>query len=517
MAAQEGAIQTRYSNLVSNRDVFLNRARRAAELTLPFLFPPEGHTGSTEYKTPYQSVGARGVTNLASKLLLALLPAGDSFFRLVIDKFLLARISDDEQAYSKFQKAMSEIEKSVMTYIENSPIRVAIFEALKQLLVSGNALIYLVDNKEKKADMRVFTLDKYVVKRSPTGQVLEIIIKECVAPASLSKEVRMVCDCDNSTDTKKTLDLYTQIIWSASQNKWFVKQELNGTTVPKSHGHYPKDKLPYFTLRLHKIDGEDYGRGLVEEYLGDLVSLESLTKSIVKGSAAAAKVVFLKRPNSVTKTKDVTQAESGDFVTGLADDITTLQLDKFNDFRVALETVEKIENRLVNAFMMRESVQRDAERVTAEEIRFMATELDDVLGGIYSILAQELQLPLVTRVMIDMQRKQIMPNFPQESINPVIITGLDALGRTTELVKLDSLVGNVFQLDPQVAAKYIKINDYIRRRGAALSVDTDGLIRTDDEIEKLDAQAQQQMMQRLALEKGIAPVVKAAGDNINKQ
>ena len=41
------------------------------------------------------------------------------------------------------------------------------------------------------------------------------------------------------------------------------------------------------------VDGEDYGRGRVEEFLGDLQSLESLTQAITEGSAAAAKVVFL--------------------------------------------------------------------------------------------------------------------------------------------------------------------------------------------------------------------------------
>jgi len=506
-------IQSKYAKLETIREPYLVRARRAAELTLPFLIPAAGASGTTDFPTPYQSIGARGVSNLAAKLLLALLPAGNSFFKMDMDKFAKAELSDDPEAEGKIGKALSEVEGSIMMYIEASPIRVSTYEGIKHLLVGGNALVMLPDNKEKTADMRVFSLDKYVVKRSPTGQVLEIITKEAVSPLTLDPEITKVCGCDTAEDAKKSLDLYTQIVWSQANNKWFVKQELNGITVPKSNGHYPKDSLPWFTLRLHKIDGEDYGRGLVEEYLGDLISLESLMKSIVKGSAAAAKVVFMNRPNSVTKTSDCTRAESGDFITGVKDDITTLQLDKFNDFRVALETIERIESRLVSAFMLRESVQRDAERVTAEEIKFLASELDDALGGIYSILAQEFQLPLVTRVLVDMERKKLLPVLPKEMIKPVITTGLDALGRTQDLVKLDALVKDIFALDPQIAAQYVNLAEYIRRRGAALSVDTDGLINTPEQI----AATQQQAQQAAMMQEAIKPGVKALGDMANNQ
>jgi hypothetical protein len=512
----DGPLKSKYGKLEQNRNPFLTRARRAAELTLPYLVPKDGATGSSEYPTPYQSLGARGVSNLAAKLLLAILPAGNVFFKLDIDKFTRAEMAGDDVAEGKFTKALSDVEKAVMLYIEASPIRVSVYEALKHLIVGGNALIHLPDNKEKTADMRVYPLAKYVVKRSPVGQILEIITKESVSAAALSPDIVKVCGIKGEDD-KKSHDLYTQIIWSASKNKWFVRQELNGVTVPDSHGHYPKDKLPWFALRLHKIDGEDYGRGLVEEYLGDLVSLESLMKSIVKGSAAAAKVVFFNRPNGVTKSRDVTAAESGDFITGDSNDISTLQLDKFNDFRVALETIGRLEDRLTTAFMLRESVQRDAERVTAEEIKFMAAELDDALGGVYSILSQELQLPLVTRVMLDMERKNILPNMPKDIVTPVITTGLDALGRTQELVKLDALVNNLFQLDPQLANKYVDISEYIRRRGVALSVDTDGLIRSAEDVAASDAQAKQEAMAQEAMSKGVGPAVKAMGDNINQQ
>ena len=53
-----------YERLEFDRQQFLNRARQCSELTLPTLIPPAGHTSSTQYRTPWQSIGSRGVNNL---------------------------------------------------------------------------------------------------------------------------------------------------------------------------------------------------------------------------------------------------------------------------------------------------------------------------------------------------------------------------------------------------------------------------------------------------------------------
>jgi hypothetical protein len=73
-----------YTTLSADRWSFLDRARTASQITIPSLLPEQGHTGSSILPTPYQSIGAEGVNNLASKLLLSLLPPNSPFFRLVI-------------------------------------------------------------------------------------------------------------------------------------------------------------------------------------------------------------------------------------------------------------------------------------------------------------------------------------------------------------------------------------------------------------------------------------------------
>ena len=66
--------QTRYEQLRSDRDYYLDRARACSRLTLPYLIPTntEPTPGSKEtYPVPWNGIGARGVGNLASRILLA--------------------------------------------------------------------------------------------------------------------------------------------------------------------------------------------------------------------------------------------------------------------------------------------------------------------------------------------------------------------------------------------------------------------------------------------------------------
>ena len=74
----------RYLKLKENRAKFVDRAQECSELTISSLIPPDGFSNSSKLYNPFQSVGARGVNNLASKLLLLLLPPNSPFFRLSV-------------------------------------------------------------------------------------------------------------------------------------------------------------------------------------------------------------------------------------------------------------------------------------------------------------------------------------------------------------------------------------------------------------------------------------------------
>ena len=504
-----GSVKQRWDKLDGKRTAVLSRGRECAAATIPALLPPLGSTEATTLVTPYQGLGARGVNNLSSKLLQALFPSNAPFFKMNVDDFTLESMTGKDGMRAEVDKALNKIERTVMCEVETTAARVPIFTGLKYLVTIGNALLYMPDS-----GLRVYRLDHYVVRRDPMGSVMEIITKDSISKTLLPEGVTV-----DSTGIDDNVDLFTRVIRKKQRKghyMWEVVQEANGAVVPGSQGTYPIDECPWIPLRWTAVDGEDYGRGLVEEYLGDLISLEALSQAIVEGSAAAAKVLFLNNPNGTTRTKKVAEAPNGAFVDGNAADITVLQLQKFNDFRVALETITKIEQRLSQAFLLMSAIQRNAERVTAEEIRQMVGELEDALGGVYSVLSQELQLPYVKRLMAQMTKQGRLPPLPGNKIKPMITTGLEALGRGHDLNKLKGLIEVLAPLGPEIIKEWLNAADFITRAGTALGISMPGLVNTQEQV---TANQQQQLMMQTMQQSApgaINQVAKGYMDNMNK-
>ena len=509
----EGSCSSRYNRLTSKRDYYLDRARETAELTIPALLPPEGFTSASDIYTPFQSVGARGVNNLSSKLLMLLLPPNTPFFRLMPDSDTLKELEEQPDIKQEVEGSLSKIERQLMDEIEVGAFRVAVFEALKHMIIAGNTLVHVPDN----GALKVFPLSNYVIRRGPDGSVQEIIVKELISKQDLGLESPEYESADGSygdsyvpNDAKP---IYTKIIKVG--DVYQVYQEIDDQIIEESYGEYPLDLLPWLPLRMVRVDGEDYGRSFAEEQLGDLRSLEGLTQALVESAAAASKLVFMVRPNATTRKSDIAEANNGDVVTGSPDDVTVLQSGKYQDMRVVLDAVQRIEERLKFVFLLNESIQRNADRVTAEEIRFMANELESALSGVYSLLSVEFQLPLVRILMKRMQAKGKIPKLPKDSITPVIVTGTAALGRGNDLQKLKSFLQDLITLtgaSPN-SIQRIKTGDLIRRLATGHGIEVQGLIRSDEEIQSMMQQQQQQAL----MQQGLTEAVKGAAPEAGKQ
>lgn len=497
--------QSLYSKLEGKRYNYVERARDASRLTIPYVMPQSGFGSHSQLATPFQGVGARGVNNLASKLLLALLPPNAPFFRLNVDTQGLAAEGAPAELATELEASLQGLEDTLMGEVSRENYRTVLHEALKHLIVTGNALIYMPD----EGGMRVFHLDRYVVERDPMGNVIRICTKETLSYMALSEELKAVA---GEKGVEDDCSIYTSVCRKG--DRWEVFQEINGNRIESSVGSYPLDKNPFIPLRFSRIDGEDYGRGYVEEYLGDLQSLEGLTKAIVEGSSAAAKVLFLVNPNGTTRPKTLAESPNGAITQGNAQDVSVLQLNKFNDFRVAQETINTIKERLGQAFLLTSGVVRDAERVTAEEIRMLSQELESSLGGLYSLLSTELQMPLINRLMDVMRRKGKLPKLPKELVNPVIITGVEALGRGNDLQKLDLFLAGAAQVvGPQAVAQFVSVDEYFKRRATALGIKTEGLIKS---AEQMQMEAQQAQMMQMTEKLGPAGIKAMSDQSINE-
>lgn len=504
-----------YQRLAVDRQPFLDMARDCAKLTLPFVMPPDGFSKGQKLAQPWQSVGSRGVNNLAAKLLLALFPPNQPFFKLVVDRFALKAIDKNPKTKTALEEALSEMEQACLTEFNTCAARPTVNESLLHLIVTGNGLVEVPPS----GALKFYRLDRYVIQRDPMGAPTLMVIHEKVAPSALpEKFLAKVQKTNPQTGSKeeqksqrssKEIDLYT-VIRRLSETQWEYWQEAHNSEIPGTYTTVAADKLPFIPLRFTKIDGEDYGRGLVEHYIGDLISHDGLSQALSEGSVAAAKVLFLVKPNGTTDAKELAEANNGDFVQGNEEDVKALQLQKFYDFRTAKEQADSIEARLNAAFLVLAGMQRDAERVTAEEIRALIQELETSLGGVYSVLASEYQLPLASALMARMASDSRLPKLPKKVVAPTITTGVEALGRGNDLQKLDLLVKDLAQtFGPEAVSRYVVTAEYISRRANALGLTAKGLIRTDEEVAQADQAAQQQAMAADMTSK-VAPVAAKA-------
>jgi len=473
---------SRYSTLEQARTAPLKRARENSRLTLPWVLPPEGAKEDSELYDPFQNVGSRGTNHLASKMTLAVMPPNEPFFRHDADDFA-AEEAEGEQPGTLLdaQQKLAKYDRTVMKRIEASGDRPKFELTMKHLLITGNVLL---DINEPQS--RVIGLDSYVVQRDPRGKIVELVVKEEVHPNALPEAVRLQLQNSENGDKskpagdKELLELYTHSQLVGGFYEGF--QEVNGEKVAGSEFKKKPEDFGYIALRFAVIDGQSYGRSFVETLYGDLRSLEVLTQAITDGASMASKVLFLVRANGTTRVRDLQDAGNGDFVTGEAADITTLQLNKSADMQYAASLADTLREGLKEQFLLRSSVTRDAERVTAEEIRYVALEIEDALSGIYSLLTHELQAPYVR---LKIRQMKGLPTLPKELVNLTITTGLEALRRGHEMQKLRAFIGGLAEAyGPDAVKEFIPISTYAKRLGDALGLDLMGLIVSEQEAKQ---------------------------------
>jgi hypothetical protein len=400
--------------------------------------------------------------------------------------------------------SMAKIERTIMASIAESSDRVVIHQALKHLVVAGNALIYM-----GKDGLKMYPLNRYVINRDGDGNVVEIITKEVISKKLLKNfvpdykepkpnQVSAGGGAAPYGGTGAGLDddecvVYTCVKRTAKRWEWH--QEIEDKIVPGSQGQAPFDANPWLTLRLAYVDGEMYGRGRVEEFIGDLQSLEALSQALVEGSAAAAKVIFTVSPSSTTKPATLERAGNGAIVAGRPDDIGVIQVGKTADFATAYQMAQGLEQRLSDAFLIMQV--RQSERTTASEVQTTQLELERQLGGLFSLLTVEFLTPYLNRKLSQAQKTGEIPRLPKGGVvKPTIVAGVGALARGADTEALTQYLTIIAQtMGPEAIQTYINPEEVVKRLAAAQGIDVLNLVKSMQEVQAEQQQAMQSQEQ----------------------
>jgi hypothetical protein len=424
--------------------------------------------------------------------MLATLPPQTSFFKLQVRDDKLGETLDPNMR-TELDLSFSKIERLIMDFIAASNDRVVVHQALKHLIVGGNALIFM-----GKDGLKVYPLSRYVVNRDGNGNVIEIITKELIDRKVLGIAKPPEEQGPNSNyegPTEDDAEVYTCVKMDESSGRWMWHQEVDGQMLEGSRSTAPKNASPWLVLRFNTVDGEDYGRGRVEEFIGDLRSLNGLSQALVEGASVASKVIFLVSPSSTTKPQTLSKAGNGAIIQGRPEDVGVVQVGKTADFSTAAQMAQSIEKRILEAFLVMNV--RNAERVTAEEVRLTQLELEQSLGGIFSLLTVEFLVPYLNRTMLILQRSNQIPRLPKDVVRPKIVAGINSLGRGQDNEALTRFLATVAQtLGPEAMMKLINPTEAVTRLAAAQGIDVLNLVKTPEQMQQEKQMLQQQMAQQ---------------------
>jgi hypothetical protein len=473
----------------------IKKCEQFARFTLPSLMVDPLQCGPQEIEHDFQSVGAVLLNNLSSKLVAALFPTGVPFFKNAITKGL--QEAADERSIDPQQLAsmLAQVDREAGERLFLNGALAKLTRIIKLLAVTGNVLAYRDPDTSKFV---VWSLRSFAVRRTAAGEFRCVVLKQLFKFDELKADVRADYESKNPGRMKpdQQVDFYTVIEKQPGvvNPRVVVWNEVDGIRVgPESS--YPEHLSPWILATWNLDDGQHYGTGLVEDFTGDFAKLSLVSEQLGLYELDALSLLNLVDEAAGGIVDEYQEADTGDFVRGKTASITSYERGDYNKIAAVRESLGEVIQRLSQAFMYTGNT-RNAERVTAEEIRALAREAEAALGGVYSLLAESLQTPLAYLTMSEVS-PALMQGLVTKMYRPSIITGTQALSRAVAVQNLlaatqeaAAIVPALVQLDNRIDPAKVMNMIYNAR-----SVDT-SLLYKDPEVLAQEAKAKEDAAQQ---------------------
>lgn len=515
----KGTLEAEFQRCLMDAMDLIDRARLCAALTKPWILPREGHTHTEKLPEPYSSLGARGVSNLEGRLLLALFPPGMPFFRFrIASRFrfdptvkpeLLSAFAD--RLFANEMIVQSRLESNQYaggnTHAQRAGFRTRMRAALSQVIVTGDALVEMRDDYTFVLHRR----DNYITKRDSNGDVMYHITRQKVDPLTLTDEQLIAAnlspdDLMVKRPHERMMDLYTGVYWQPRSRRWTVTQEIAGKEIVSGEERVTQ----FFSIPYELPPEGHYGRGLIEQNLGDVRSLNELTERILDFAGLASKHLFAIDYSSQVLPEDLAQETGRIFQArvqgGMVQDVATLRADKLSDFQIVGSTREAVRKDLATVMLMEAETTPRGERVTAYQVERVAMELEGALGGVYAPLADACQVPLIERLLYQTKRDGLLQPMPLDTVEIEAVTGIAALSRESDHGRLLGLMQTISTLGPEAVSR-INIGSVIDLMMRQVGIYEPGIIKSEEQVAAEREQAMQSQMTMMAGEQA----AKAAG------
>jgi len=481
----------RWAQLEHKRKGMLDRFEQYAAVTIPSVCLPDNVSQFTSsIQHDWTSFGAQAVNHLVNKLNLTLFRPGAPFFRLDPSREMRAQLAAMNVPEEDMRTLLVTGEQDAMRIMDQRALRPVLNEIGRHLVITGNVAW---DTTEPETS--VIGVKDFVVKRSRTGRLTEILHRRRLLYNELEMEVQSLVSRAYTPDNEEGYVCYYR--WFRRvRDKWYLEQWVDDDQLPEDYMQvYEGDTLPIHILTWNLASNQDYGTGMVEEYSGDFSTLSTLSEAEIKAAILASDYRWLANPQTIGDIDDVRNSTTGDVIAAGKDDLSIVALGSAEAVQHTAASVDRVIRRLGQAFLMGSAVTRDAERVTAEEIRLQAMELETSLGGIYSRLAVDLQVPVAIWLL-----EQIDIEIRGTQLVPTVVTGLSALSRSMEaqaVMRFLSGLAQVGSLPPDVSAR-LKLSPIISVLAASEGLDPTKYVKSEEQVAEEQAAAQQAAMEQQA-------------------
>lgn len=488
-----------WETLTATRSAMVSRKEAQAAATIPSVLPDSNYNVENEALTNgATSLGAQGATNIVNKLMLAMFAPGISFMKLTLDEQYKTELMAEMglQDDSVLTDILVAGEKAAMTAFEQSGSRPALFEGLASLTCVGDVMMDLSD----KEQISFITIHDYAVKRNRKGRVIRQVHREKTTVQDLEKEAQEeyrrampFCKHDDEvtiyTVVKLVRGMYRSTVW------------VDDVQLSQRHsGKWTPENMPFRALTWRLPMGQSYGVSLAEDYSNDLGTHDMISEALADGAVLASQFRWACNPSGLTQPEDVEGSRNGAVIPANKADLDLV----FANIGQQLATVIQIEDvyarRIGRGFLMNTAVTRNAERVTVEEVRIQAQELETSLGGVYSRLAIDMQAP-IARWML----RAADISVKGTKIKPTVITGLDALSRSAELERLMGFLSDVSALSniPPETREMLNEEPIISAIAAGRGISRKEYVATTDVIAERRQAREQEMANRQAVQAGV--------------
>jgi len=490
----------------------ISRSEQYGLWTIPSITMDTKVQANQEAEKGHVVVGARLVNHLSNRIADTMFPHDRPFFTLALTPEAQVALEAEvgEEGAGKLAEVVrsstARIEQVAMRSLQMTAYRPMAVMAVKHMIITGNAII----KRMLDGTRVVYGVRDFCIRRGIQGDMRELILQDNKKFGNLPEPVRRMMlsvKPDYLADTDVTLYSHYKL----EGKRWAFQQAADNVMIDKPR-HYTDLDLPVLPLTWTLARGEHYGRGLVEDNAIAFHNLDVLTEAMIDLMAAIADIKFLVRTGSTIDVEEMNNSLRGSYHQGNEGDITVPEIGKRGDISIMLETISKWERDLSQAFLLNSASTRDAERVTAEEIRLNARELESAYGGLYSRLALEWQQRESEYAIAKVDLEAELGGFAK-LFEVIVVTGLESLSREGQLDNLRLAIGDLQMLEAVPEELRATINPLLfasfvfTNRTVALK----DFMYTQEEMQA-NQEAQMQQQQALLNAEAQAKVAQAGGE-----